>query len=350
LIDISIIVPIYNTEKYLSQCLNSLCNQTFQNLEIILINDGSTDNVEEVCNQYSKIDNRIRYYSQENSGPSFTRNRGVLLSSGKYIGFCDSDDVVELNMFAEMLNRAQESDADVVFCDIYSTRDHRNFSLPWVDGTKLSRNSILDDLIPRMIGVNTDDSSEIPLWGSVVRCLFKSEIIKKHSIEFPNKIDFAEDLIFTLTALSYSQIVSISNKILYYYRDNSNSLMNSYNSYRPHMFEKRLLLLKHIQEILIDLNIADSTKRRLSVTARLYFLECIGNACRISEKRNFMDSINEVNTIVNDKEVQMFYENFRTTNKKKLVTYFMIKKRMTLFITIYFKIRFSLGIYTRRRK
>ena len=93
---VSIIVPIYNTEQYLKKCIDSLINQTYKNLEILLINDGSTDNSDSICNEYVKKDNRIKYYKKENTGVSDTRNYGIKEAKGSYLTFVDSDDWLDL--------------------------------------------------------------------------------------------------------------------------------------------------------------------------------------------------------------------------------------------------------------
>lgn len=114
---ISVVVPVYNVENYLERCLSSLINQTYRNLEIILINDGSTDNSLSVCQDYAKKDKRIKIYSQKNGGLSSARNKGISLASGKYIGFVDSDDVISLKMYENLYKAMIENDSEIGLCD-----------------------------------------------------------------------------------------------------------------------------------------------------------------------------------------------------------------------------------------
>ena len=107
-IKISIIIPVYNSAKYLRKCLNSIINQTFDNIEIICINDGSTDNSLSIINEYAKIDSRIKVYTIENKGVSAARNYGILVATGEYIGFVDSDDYIDLNYYEEMMKQIKE--------------------------------------------------------------------------------------------------------------------------------------------------------------------------------------------------------------------------------------------------
>lgn len=101
---ISIIIPIYNVEQYLPQCLDSIINQTYKNLEIILINDGSTDNSGKICDNYAKVDNRIHVFHKKNEGVSSARNLGLEKCTGDFIGFVDPDDFIELNMYELLYN------------------------------------------------------------------------------------------------------------------------------------------------------------------------------------------------------------------------------------------------------
>ena len=109
---ISVIVPIYNVENYINRCLNSIINQTYKNLQIILVDDGSTDDSGKVCDKYALKDSRIKVIHQKNSGPVRARKTGLEASTGEYIGFVDSDDWIEPNMYEEMLNNLIQTNAD----------------------------------------------------------------------------------------------------------------------------------------------------------------------------------------------------------------------------------------------
>ena len=120
--DISIIVPIYNAEKYLNKCIDSIINQTKKELEIILINDGSTDNSETIIKKYD--DKRIKYFKNKNQGIGKTRNFGIDKATGKYIMFLDSDDFLELNACEKMYEKAEKEKLDIVVCDYYRYFDN----------------------------------------------------------------------------------------------------------------------------------------------------------------------------------------------------------------------------------
>lgn len=121
---LSIIVPIYNVEKYLPRCIESILNQTFREFELILINDGSTDNCKEICEKYKKIDSRIIVVNKKNGGVSSARNFGIDISRGEYIGFVDPDDFIDANMYEILFNTANSYNSDMVICDYYKVSEY----------------------------------------------------------------------------------------------------------------------------------------------------------------------------------------------------------------------------------
>ena len=126
---ISVIVPIYNTEKYIHKCINSILGQSFRDIEIILVNDGSEDNCGQIVNEYQKADARIKVIHKENGGLWSARNAGLDIATGKYISFIDSDDWVKREMLEEMYNKAEEHQADLVVCNynkVYADRTEEN--------------------------------------------------------------------------------------------------------------------------------------------------------------------------------------------------------------------------------
>ncbi len=114
---ISVILPIYNTSKYLRQCLDSIVNQTLKDIEIICIDDGSTDNSLDIVKEYTAKDPRVKFLTQPNQGQGVARNKGIDLAEGEYIGFVDTDDWIELNMYQKMYTTAIENNCDLVFCN-----------------------------------------------------------------------------------------------------------------------------------------------------------------------------------------------------------------------------------------
>ena len=121
---ISIIIPVYNCEKYISRCLRSIINQTYKNLQIIVVNDGSTDNTLNICEDIARNDSRIEIYSKENGGVSSARNLGLKKVKGDYISFVDADDFLEVNMFSKMIYSLK--DEDLIVCNFYIVDEKGN--------------------------------------------------------------------------------------------------------------------------------------------------------------------------------------------------------------------------------
>ncbi|MCH5315034.1 MAG: glycosyltransferase [Eubacterium sp.] len=218
---ITVIVPVYNVEKYLDKCVESIVNQTYTNLEIILVDDGSPDNCPQMCDEWAQKDSRIKVIHKVNSGVSSARNSALEIAKGEYIGFVDSDDYCKLNMYEILLRSISDNNADVVVCNNTHVNDKGEVikitSSPFalVEG---------DDLLNNFIFGNLFDST------STCNKLFKSKIIIKNNIRFNADIKVGEDLLFNYYALKKAQrLVSITD-VLYNYVFHDKSVMRSTNS------------------------------------------------------------------------------------------------------------------------
>lgn len=198
--DISIIVPIYNAEKYLNKCIDSIINQSKKELEIILINDGSTDNSENIIKKYD--DKRIKYFKNKNQGIGKTRNFGIEKVTGKYIMFLDSDDFLELNACEKMFEKAEKDKLDIVICDYY-----RYFDNGKKEEVKLPdfKNSSLKDN-PNII------SEHLSPWAKI----YKTDLIKKNDIKFVENLKY-EDAPFVIETLDCAKKIGKVNLPLNYY-------------------------------------------------------------------------------------------------------------------------------------
>lgn len=204
--DISIIVPIYNAEKYLNKCIESLINQTKKELEFILVNDGSTDNSEEIIKSYK--DKRIKYFKNENQGIGKTRNFGIEKATGKYIMFVDSDDYIDKNMAKLMFDKAFSNSLDMVVCDYYKVINNENIEekLPSFKQTTLKNSSNL------LCDINLSP------WNKI----YKTSLIKDNNIKFVENLKY-EDAPFVIEALDKANKVGKVNKCLNYYVIHGNS-------------------------------------------------------------------------------------------------------------------------------
>lgn len=221
----SVIIPIFNAEKYITNCLDSILKQDYDNYEIILIDDGSTDNSLKICKEYEKKYSNIIIYHQENLGVSVARNKGICLSSGEYILFIDIDDEVSNNMFRRYLHELKNDDVEMIICgykelDIDSNSDKLYSANETWYGCK---NDFLNDKFEHLF-YNW-------LLHSPWNKLFKSSIIKKHKITFNTNYSIYEDICFVLDYLYRCNNIKLIPDILYtYITKKSGSLVTKYHS------------------------------------------------------------------------------------------------------------------------
>lgn len=212
---VSIIVPIYNVEKYLSRCIDSLLAQTYENIEIILVDDCATDKSGEIAKDYAKKNpEKCKYVKREkNGGLAAARNTGIKEALGAWLSFIDSDDWISKNFIEHLLIKAKEKDADIVVCDYRKVYD---------DGKEEIMNSLAD---------LTDDSSiedKIAyIRSSSCSKIYKSEFWKKQNLYFPENIKRAEDLGVIFPLLTRTKKIAILNEPLYYYYQRIGSISNN---------------------------------------------------------------------------------------------------------------------------
>lgn len=238
---ISVIVPVYNAEKYLQKCLDSILEQTYQNLEIIIINDGSTDNSGQICQEYEKQDDRIIYIEKENSGVSDTRNAGMNRMTGTYITFVDSDDWLEPNYVKFLYEKLIEHQADIVVGNYTSFNESNSVFYFHTSADYYEKVYDNKSIIPCLYDAKELlKSALIVPWGKI----YKKEIIA--NFRFP--IDrIGEDALFNLKALLDSKKVVYVNKSAYIYRVREGSLSNTWSDKwirdAIYIIEERLSLL-----------------------------------------------------------------------------------------------------------
>lgn len=216
---ITVVVPIYNVSKYLRQCVDSIINQTYTNLEIILIDDGSTDNCLEIMREYEKNDTRIKCYTRENKGLLYTRIDGVNKANGQYIIFVDSDDWLELNTIEILYNKMIKYSADMVKCSYKMVFEDKSIDIIRKQSDtiyeKESLNKIYDELVNNYI------------FHSAWSQLIKTEIVKKYINDCDYSISMGEDVEINTHLLDKYKKIVVTNDVLYNYRCNYDSISNA---------------------------------------------------------------------------------------------------------------------------
>lgn len=230
---LSIIIPIYNSELYLSECLDSILNQSYSNYEVIMVNDGSTDNSKSICESYVNKDKRFILINKENSGVSSSRNVGIDKSTGDYLLFMDSDDYYTENTFENIINHLDDNDMLIFGYTRFTKINNRKFILN--DNDKLSKETLSNMVI------NNQNIS-----GMLCNKVFKSSIVKNNKLYLDKEIHFCEDFIFTTDYLKYIDKVSYLSKSLYNYRSRKSSAS-------VNLFQKKNITILNAYEKLIKM-------------------------------------------------------------------------------------------------
>lgn len=246
---VSIIVPVFNVERYLGRCMETLLGQTMENIEIILIDDGAPDHCPAICDRYDQQDERIRVIHKKNQGLGLARNSGLDIARGEYIAFVDSDDYVDRDMCAKLYEVAKRYDADLVYGGNYYqegdvVRASRSISKETVWRGQEEIRGLLLDLIATEPGKTRDTMMEVSVW----KAIFRRTILEEYHIRFVSERQFiSEDVIFDIDYLPKCQCVVAIPSPVYYYCNHSGSL-------------SKILRLDRFQK---DRQLYDEVKRRL---------------------------------------------------------------------------------------
>ena len=212
---VSIIVPFFNTEKYIERCLNSLINQTLSDVEIVLINDGSTDNSIQIAKSFEKKDSRIKIIEQENKKQGAARNAGMKVATGEYIGFVDSDDWVDLDYYEKLYSAAKKYDADIALATNVRIGNGK---------TKYRLNINKEDFIITL--QEKFDIQNQPQNPCPTNKIYRKTILEKNNILWPEGV-YCEDKLFTIQAVYYANGIVTVPSVFYYYFRNPHSTVKS---------------------------------------------------------------------------------------------------------------------------
>lgn len=230
---ISVIVPIYRVEPYLAQCIQSICDQTYKDLEIILVDDGSDDRCPHICDMYATIDTRIKVIHKKNGGPDSARKEGMLLASGKYIGYVDGDDWIEPEMYEELLKFAQTNDVDVVESGVIDTwGDHTKERVAYLDEGCYKDEMFIKNIESKLLYTGTFFSHGISpyMWSKL---FLRDKIFKYQMIEGKTN-ELHDDIMVSLPCIAETRKLYISHNCYYHYRVRENSMKRKYRKNGVH--------------------------------------------------------------------------------------------------------------------
>lgn len=322
---ITVIVPVYNVEKYLEDCIKSIINQTYANIEIILVDDGSTDGSLNICKQYATEDSRITIIQQENHGVSYARNKGIEIAKGNYITFIDSDDWIEKEFIETLYNEAKEKKADVTICG-YNRIIGKNKEKIHFAGEKHDFNS--NEYSIKVLNPQTG-------FGFCHMKLIKRKCIDK--VRFDEGLTVGEDALFNMEIAKNIGKAILVEKRLYNYRINENSVVKKFDN---NYVQKYFKFIQKLQEYICeDENQMNEIKVNYYNCVAYHVLLIAVNYCyHPDNKENRRKILKEICNIKEFKEgiKKSNYENLTLTRK---ISLFSIKHKLYVITGIICKIR-----------
>lgn len=254
---VSIIVPVYNGERSIERCLRSIQNQSYKNIEVLVVNDGSTDHTEKVIKKYAGNDARFRCIEKENSGVSDSRNIAMAQAKGEYFQFVDCDDWLVKQATEELVRTAQLYDCDMVISDFYRVRGKKIMVKGHIDaGPVITRTKFAEYMM------------EAPAnfyYGVLWNKLFKADIIKKFGLSCDTELDWCEDFRFNLEYLQYVGNVGVIEKPLYYYVKTKGSLVDTQGSNVQLTIRTKRKLFEYYKELYQALDLYEENKFRIQM-------------------------------------------------------------------------------------
>ena len=212
---ISVLIPAYNVARYLPKCLDSVLSQTFKDFEVVLVDDGSTDETVNICDAYANKDSRIRVFHQENKGISATRELCLLYAKGDYVQFVDGDDWIEKDMLKSMYEKALVENAEIVGCNFIIEKNEKSVQ---VETCYDCKETFLQDVLRNR-------------WGVLWKLLIKRSLYEENNICFPQGINGGEDFVFVVKCLTFAKYVVCVSEFLYHYNQMNETSFISQSSF-----------------------------------------------------------------------------------------------------------------------
>ena len=327
----SIIVPVFNVEKKLTSCVDSLLNQTFEDIQIILINDGSTDKSGSICDEYSNIDKRVQTIHTKNSGVSIARNIGLKYAQSIYVMFVDSDDRVESSLVEKLVNKAINEEVDFAMCG-YNKVFISNDEIKTVQ--RFSCKPYSGDVVGFI--ENIEDYVGIPLLQGPCWKLFRREIISLHNIIFPEKMRYGEDAIFVYTFLKYVKHIKIIDEELYNYNVYDSESLS--RSFREDKYEINLYLMHTLKQLLISCNV-EPDEAFFNQQVCGYYISYLGEMWRSVDKKKRTLRYEVIYKANEKQETNQAFIALANNSIQNRVLFFLISNQYITLIDIYFGIK-----------
>lgn len=335
---VSVIVAVYNVKKYLNRCVESLTRQTYTNIQIILVDDGSSDGSSDICDLWMKKDRRITVVHKENGGLSDARNAGLKVANGKYIWFVDGDDYVESDAIELLSEPAKRSSADIIIFSNYivHTNGKREINHLHSPNKTYQGSQIMEELFNKCIGALPSSSSDYDVGFSPWGRLYKKSLLINNNLKFKSeRFLIYEDLMFLLDTMPLCKTIVTLDKPLYNYCVNENSLTRKSDPKRFNKIKKQYYYLKH--------NLPYSSEifgnRRTSLRFKRTMIGYVRNAITRNVQNNW-HAYKETRQICNDEFCQELLQNYPINKlpRKQYIFALLLKYRLTILLLLVVKL------------
>ena len=335
MIKVSVIVPIYNAEKYLKQCLDSIQCQTLKDIEVIMIDDGSKDGSSEIAKSYL-TDSRFTYYHKENEGLAAARADGIERASGEYLGFIDSDDWIEPDMYEKMYAAAKSNDSDIVFCNCMENEDGHKFT-PEMRSGAFNREQIKNEILPKTLAYISKTGEKRSIrWCNWLR-IYKHDFVKQNHIEFDRRFRRSQDLQFTYeTTLVAQNYYYLGDDFLLHNRVVGNSLSRGYTKNMWNLYVPLIERLYEDTEKFTEMDLMP----QMHLRAFFFVTDCIENELKLACPNDMNTRISLIQKIMNhpicdryyghipiEKMNQLYQQYYRLIHEKNAASIFTATKK-----------------------
>lgn len=340
---VTIVLPIYNVENYLDKCLESIVDQTYKNLEIICVDDGSTDHSPQICEEWAVRDERVMVIHQENAGLGMARNTGIEYAQGEYICFFDSDDYVALDLIEKAYELAEKECAELVIWGFRRVKDGKVITerIPTTEKSSYTGNEVQDKFLPDLIGEDLCGRKNANLAMGAWSIMCSMSVIKRSGWRWASeRIIISEDTYSVLCLCSDIGKVAVLREALYYYVERKGSTTQRYQKDR---YKKQKECIDVELKTSEKLGYNDEVKRRLlygHISCVLYAMQWIIKS-DISSRRQYQ----ELKTIIEDAHLQNILDKLDFTNASlhKRIMLFSVKKKWSLICFVLLIARVKMG-------
>lgn len=317
---ISVIVPVYNSEQYLTTCIKSIINQTYSNIEILLINDGSTDNSLDIMNKFAQESDKIKIYSKKNSGVSDTRNVGIDNSTGEFLLFIDSDDFIDLDYVSKAVDYIEKNNLEYLKCSYIEKRGSKENVIKYYSNTVFSQNEIINE-------ISISDN-----FSSIGGVFVKKSIIDDNNIRFSKEYKYGEDMLFNYNSIIKCNKIGYLTSCNYYYVINSGSVSSNsdINNLYKYFLDNVFVISKF--DKISDNYKANKILKKINIITKKYVF---GGNSKYRDYRNMMNKMfnnDIVKPIINLTKLGLIEE-----NKFNKINMFFLMKKFYFMSYIYLK-------------